>query len=103
MIAPRASICVLLATSIVSFAGGALAAGEIRLAQTSTVTNCIGGCNNAYANCQTSCLQPAQAQSQLIQGSVTRGNVVSNGSCVSLCTSQPLLCSQTCSRSFPPR
>jgi hypothetical protein len=33
MIAPRASICVLLATSIVGLAGGALAAGKIRLAQ----------------------------------------------------------------------
>jgi len=46
MIAPRASICVLLATSIVGLAGGALAAGKIRLAQTSTVTICMMNCNS---------------------------------------------------------
>jgi hypothetical protein len=46
MIAPRASICVLLATSIVGLAGGALAAGKIRLAQTSTVTFCMMNCNS---------------------------------------------------------
>jgi hypothetical protein len=55
MIAPRASICVLLATSIVGLAGGALAAGKIRLAQTSNVTNCLMNCNSAYAFCQSSC------------------------------------------------
>src|SRR5262249_35789822 len=103
MVAPRASICVLLATSIVGLMGSALAAGEIRLAQTSTVTNCMVSCNNAYASCQTTCVQPAQAQSTLNQGTFSRGNVVSQGSCVSLCTSQQLLCSQTCSRSFPSR
>ena len=51
MIAPRASVCVSLTTSIVGLTGGALAAGKIRLAQSSTVTNCMVSCNNTYAFC----------------------------------------------------
>jgi hypothetical protein len=101
MVALRTFICVLLTTSIIGHASGALAAGKIRLAQTSTVTNCMVSCNNAYLVCQTSCVQPAQAQSTLNQGTFSRGNVVSNGSCISLCTSQQLLCSQTCARMSP--
>jgi hypothetical protein len=32
---------------------------------------------------------------------VTTGNLVANTSCLSLCTSQQLLCSQTCGRLSP--
>ena len=101
MIAPRASICVLLTTSIVGLTGGALAAEKIRLAQTSTVTNCIMSCNNAYASCRSACLAPGQTVSGVIQGTVSTGNLVANGSCLSLCTSQQLLCSQPCGRLSP--
>src|SRR5262249_35958804 len=97
----RVSICVLLTTSFIGLAGGALAAGKIRLAQTSTVTNCMMSCSNTYASCQTTCSNPAQAQSAVNQGTINRGNVLANGSCLSLCTSQQLLCSQTCARMSP--
>ena len=93
MIAPRASICVLLATSIVGLAGGALAAGKIRLAQTSTVTICMMNCNSTYALCQSSCVNPNQTLNILNQG--TFSAVAGSGSCISLCTTQQLTCQTT--------
>jgi hypothetical protein len=101
MVATRASICVLLTTSIVGLAGGALAAGKIRLAQTSTVTNCMMNCNSAYALCQSNCVNPQQAINTLNQGTFSRGNVVANGSCISTCTNQQLVCQITCARASP--
>jgi hypothetical protein len=101
MIAPRASICVLLATSIVGLAGGALAAGKIRLAQTSNVTNCMMNCNSAYGLCQSSCSNPQSAIILFNQLGVSSGNVVASGSCISLCSTQQLSCQTTCARASP--
>jgi hypothetical protein len=102
MIAPRASICVLLAAGIVGLAGGAHAAGKIRLAQTSTVTTCMMNCNSAYALCQSSCTQPAQqALRSFNQLGVSPGNVVASGSCLSTCTNLQLSCQITCARASP--
>jgi hypothetical protein len=100
MLALRASICVLLAASIVGLAGGALAAGKIRLAQSSAVTTCMMGCNSTYANCQSSCVNGTFALT-VGQGAVSPGNVLANGSCISLCTTQQLSCSQTCALMSP--
>lgn len=65
MIAPRASVCVSLTTSIVGLTGGALAAGKIRLAQSSTVTNCMVSCNNTYARCNRHAATPLKRSAQL--------------------------------------
>jgi hypothetical protein len=101
MIAPRASICVLLATSIVGLAGGALAAGKIRLAQTSTVTNCMMTCNSAYALCQSTCTNPQAALTLFDQQGVSPGNVIASGSCISTCTNLQQACSLRCARMSP--
>jgi hypothetical protein len=101
MIAPRASICILLATSIVGLAGGALAAGKIRLAQTSTVTICMMNCNSTYALCQSSCVNPNQALSRSTQGTISPGAIAGSGSCQSLCTTQQLTCQTGCARASP--
>jgi hypothetical protein len=101
MIAHRASICVLLATSIIGLAGDALAAGKIRLAQTSNVTNCMMNCNSGYALCQSNCINPNQALQALNQGTFSRGAVAGNGSCISTCTNQQLVCQIACARSSP--
>jgi hypothetical protein len=101
MIAPRASICVLLATSIVGLAGGALAAGKIRLAQTSNVTNCLMNCNSAYAFCQSSCSNPQSAATLFSQQGLSAGNVAAAGSCISLCTNLQQACSLRCARASP--
>jgi hypothetical protein len=55
MVALRVSIWLLLTTSIVGLAGGALAAGKIKLAQTSNVTICMMNCNSQKALCQSTC------------------------------------------------
>jgi hypothetical protein len=101
MIASRASICVLLATSIVGLAGGALAAGKIRLAQTSTVTICMMNCNSAYALCQSNCANPALALRSFSQLDVSPGNIAAAGSCISSCTTLQLTCQTTCARASP--
>ena len=101
MIAPRASICVLLATGIVGLAGGALAAGKIRLAQTSTVTTCMMNCNSRYALCQSTCTNPQAALTFFNQNGVSAGNVVASGSCISSCTTLQLTCQTTCARASP--
>jgi len=44
--------------AIVGSATNSFAAGRMRLAQTSTTTNCLMGCNAQYAMCQSSCLVP---------------------------------------------
>jgi len=101
MIASRGSICVLLATSIVGLAGGALAAGKIRLAQTSNVTNCLMNCNSAYAFCQSSCSNPQSAIILFSQQGLSAGNVVASGTCISLCTNLQQACSLRCALASP--
>ena len=102
MLAPRAFMCVLLATGIVGLAGGALAAGKIRLAQTSTVTNCMMNCNSQKALCQSTCLTSPQAALTLFnQIGVSAGNVISSQSCISSCTNVQLQCQINCGRASP--
>ena len=102
MLALRMFICVLLTTSIVGLAGGALAAEKIRLAQTSTVTNCMMNCNSQKALCQSTCLTSPQAALTLFnQLGVSPGNVIANQSCISSCTNILLQCQITCARFSP--
>ena len=120
MVALRASIWVLLTTSIVGLAGGALAAGKIRLAQatvpsvappltglgstsvTSTVTNCMMNCNSAKALCQSTCATSPQAALTLFnQLGVSPGNVIAGQSCISSCTNIQLSCQIKCAQASP--
>ena len=102
MLAPRAFMCVLLATGIVGLAGGALAAGKIRLAQTSTVTNCMMNCNSQKALCQSTCATSPQAALTLFnQLGVSPGNVVASQSCISSCTNIQLTCQIKCANLSP--
>ena len=102
MLAPRVFICVLLATSIVGLAGGALAAGKIRLAQTSNVTNCMMNCNSAKALCQSTCNTSPQAALTLFnQLGVSPGNVIAGQSCISSCTNIQLSCQIKCAQASP--
>jgi hypothetical protein len=54
------SLAILLAAAAINAAAGrdALAEGKIRLAQTSTVTNCMMTCNAQAANCRSGCVVP---------------------------------------------
>ena len=47
--------------AIALYHSAGLATGRIRVAQTSTVTNCMMACNSQAAACQTTCLIPGTA------------------------------------------
>jgi|SRR5271155_632080 len=79
-------------------AGDALAAKNMRLAQTSTVTNCMMTCNSQAANCQTTCLVPGTPPT----GAATAtGNANLSTSCQLNCSSQQIACQTTCGRTSP--
>ena len=102
MLALRMFACVLLTTSIVGLAGGALAAGKIRLAQTSTVTNCMMNCNSQKALCQSTCATSPQAALTLFnQLGVSATNVITSQSCISSCTNIQLVCQIQCAKASP--
>jgi hypothetical protein len=102
MLAPRVFIGALLATGIVGLAGDALAAGKIRLAQTSNVTNCMMNCNSQQALCQSTCATSPQAAITLFnQLGVSPGNVIASQSCISSCTNIQLSCQIRCAQASP--
>jgi len=101
MIGARASFYVLLTTSIVGLPGGALAAGKIRLAQSSAVTTCMMMCNSTFANCQSACVTGTFAVTQGLGNTTAIGNARGDPICLSNCTTQQLTCSQGCALQSP--
>jgi hypothetical protein len=84
--------------AIAGFAGEASAGGEIRLAQTSTVTNCMMACNAQAATCQTGCLVPGTAPTN---AATTTSNATSSASCQINCSTQQISCQTICARPSP--
>jgi len=75
-----------------------LAAGRIRVAQTSTVTNCIMACNSQAAACQTTCVIPGTAST----GAATTGGNANQSTTFQLnCTTQQINCQTLCGRTSP--
>ena len=74
------------------------AAGRIRVAQTSTVTNCMMACNSQAANCQTTCVIPGAAPTG---AATTGGNANQSTSCQLNCTTQQISCQTLCGRTSP--
>ncbi len=84
-----------------AFAANASAANgdkTIRLAQTSTTTNCMMTCNSQAASCQTACVVPGTAPSS---AATTTSNATASVSCLSNCSSQQLACQTNCARISP--
>jgi hypothetical protein len=85
----------------VSFASGgsaSAAADKIRLAQSSTVTNCMMLCNSQAASCQASCVVPGTPPT----GAATaNGNANASVSCQLGCSTQQVACQTTCARTSP--
>jgi len=79
-------------------AATASAAGKIRLAQTSTVTNCMMACNAQAATCQTTCLIPA---TPLPGAATTTGNATVSTTCQLNCSTQQIGCQTICARTSP--
>ena len=76
----------------------AQAAGRIRFAQSSAVTNCMMACNSAAANCQTTCLIPGTPPTG---AATTGGNANQSTACQLNCTTQRMTCQTNCARTSP--
>jgi hypothetical protein len=74
------------------------AAVRTRLAQSSSVTNCMMACNSQAATCQTTCLIPGTPPTG---AATTGGNANKNTSCQLNCTTQQVSCQTTCARASP--
>jgi hypothetical protein len=101
----RGVLAFLLLVTFCAYAMPSMASGKIRLAQSSTVTNCMMGCNAQAATCQTACLLPSNQISQLPSGGATPNapltNATANTICLSACTTSQIACQTTCARLSP--
>jgi hypothetical protein len=71
---------------------------SIRLAQSSTTTNCMMVCNSQAATCQSGCVVPGTAPTS---AATTTSNATASQSCLSNCSSQELACQTNCARVSP--
>jgi hypothetical protein len=74
------------------------ASGKIRLAQSSTLTNCMMSCNSTAAACVTTCISPGTAPTG---AATTTSNANLNTACQVNCATQRLQCQTTCAQSYP--
>jgi len=74
------------------------AAGRIRVAQTSAVTNCVMACNSQAASCQTTCLIPGTTP---IGAATTGSNANQSTACQLNCTTIQINCQALCARTSP--
>jgi hypothetical protein len=97
----RSSAIVFALVAICCAGGGSVAAataGKMRLAQTSTVTNCMMTCNSQAATCQMNCVIPGTPPT----GAATAtGNANVSTSCQLNCTTQQVACHTVCARTSP--
>src|ERR1700722_17656358 len=88
------------------FVSEASAGGKIRLAQTSTTTNCMMSCNAQAATCQTACFVPSAASvgsttSTIAQAQSPGSNSTASTSCVMNCSTTQISCQTICARISP--
>ncbi|HEX4040829.1 MAG TPA: hypothetical protein VHY10_03940 [Xanthobacteraceae bacterium] len=84
--------------ALIAIIPGAASAANLRLAQTSTVTNCMMACNSTAALCQTTCLVPGSAPTG---AATTTSNANLNTSCQLGCSTQQISCQTTCAQNSP--
>ncbi len=92
------NLTILLAAAISVAASSAFADGRIRLAQSSTVTNCMMLCNAQAANCQTGCVVPGLPPTA---SATTTSNATAGTTCLLTCSSTQLACQTNCARQSP--
>src|SRR5580704_11842317 len=90
--------------AVAGFANEASAGEKIRLAQSSTTTNCMMTCNAQAATCQAACFVPpasagGSTSSAIAQAQSPGPNATSSTSCVMNCSTTQLACQTVCSRS----
>jgi hypothetical protein len=94
----RGFAILLVAAAISAVAQDALAAGKIRLAQSSTATTCMMICNAQAANCQTACVVPGTPPTA---AATTTSNATASTTCLLNCSSTQLTCQSNCARQSP--
>ena len=89
--------------AIEALAGGASAEGKIRLAQSSTLTNCMMLCNAQAATCQSTCLVPSSSSSGSTTSTTTTtgANSTASTSCTMNCTTTQITCQTICAKVSP--
>jgi hypothetical protein len=92
------SAVLLIGFAVGTFGSAASARGLIRLAQSSTVTNCMMTCNAQAAACLTPCLVPGTPPAS---AATTTSNATVNTACQVNCSTQRISCQTTCAQSFP--
>jgi len=93
-----AVLCVMLAAIAAIAAGKAEATPRLRLAQTSTVTQCMMACNSQAAACQTTCLVPGSAPTG---AATTTSNANVSATCQAACSTQQVSCQTVCAQNSP--
>ena len=97
---------VLVVVAVAGFASEASGGEKIRLAQTSTTTNCMMTCNAQAATCQAACFVPpapsvGSTTSAIAQAQTPGPNLTASTSCVMNCTTTQVTCQTTCARISP--
>jgi hypothetical protein len=92
--------------AIAGFVGEASAGEKIRLAQSSTTTNCMMTCNAQAATCQAACFVPpapsiGSTTTAIAQAQTPGPNSTASMTCVMNCTTTQLSCQTTCARISP--
>jgi hypothetical protein len=98
------SFALLVAVAAINAAAvhGAAAEAKMRLAQTSTVTNCMMTCNAQAATCQSGCLVPvAPTTRPTSSGPTPAPNPSADTTCLMTCTSTQIACQTNCGRQSP--
>jgi hypothetical protein len=84
--------------AMLAVAANAAAEPKLRLAQSSTVTNCMMACNAQAASCQTSCLVPGTPPTG---AATTTSNATASTTCLLTCSTTQLSCQTSCARQSP--
>src|SRR5579863_5243945 len=85
------------ALGITATADGAFAADRIRLAQTSTVTACMMGCNSRGSICQSACVVQGTPTTTTTTATIT-GNATTSATCLLNCSTLQLSCQTSCAQ-----
>ena len=83
--------------TIGAVAPSAFAEGKLRLAQTSSVTNCMMTCNAQAANCQAACVATPSSSA------AATTNATGNTACILNCGTTQLACQTNCGLQSPSR
>jgi len=96
----RCLTVLLVAPAVIAIAICARAAETIRLAQTSTVTDCMMRCNSQSASCQSACVVPGTPPTA---SATTTSNATASSTCLLTCSSTLLQCQTACAQLSPSR